>query len=768
MPRFSIIVPVHKVQGYLRECLDSVLCQSFPDTELIAVDDASPDNSGRILDEYAARDTRVTAIHHPANRGVGASRNTGAAAATGDYLLFLDGDDTLAPGSLDALAERLKQDGDPDILYFDHVRTYWWDSVDKSLFGELLASAGTDVFRITERPEFLKLFAMTSNRVYRRDFYRGDPEFAFSDGIYEDALVSYKTMLSAERISCLDRVILQYRQRRTGASTRSPGRNHFVIFDQYARLFAFLDGKPDLVPLHGRLFERAVAHFRFCLNNPDRIPPHLRREFFRLAVRWYRRHLPAGFVPPAELRCFARGGYARLRMRENAARAVRGAARRKRRLRRTLAVRAKAVLYRFHLRRPIDPGLAVYAAYWDRGVHCNPAAIWRKAQELAPHIRAVWVIRKSEVDQVPEGVDYVVPGTRRYWRTVARAKYLINNVNFANAVVKRPGSVHVQTHHGTPLKKMGIDQQRYPASANGMSFRRLLDRVDRWDFSLSANPHSTEVWERVYPSSFQQLESGYPRNDVYVTAGAAEVEAARAALGIPPGRTAILYAPTVRDYQKGYVPRLDFARVCRELGPDFVLLARTHYFHAGDESLRELHERGLVIDVSRHSPVEELCLAADALVTDYSSIMFDYANLDRPIVIHADDWPVYRASRGVYFDLLSGAPGDTPGPVSTSDADFVRIFRDGDWNSPRSAELRTAFRARFCAFDDGLAAERVVRRVLLGEDTPVPYVPLADRTPAPAPSALPGRPRVPAPAGGVTPNGAAPVAGGPPTRKARP
>jgi CDP-glycerol glycerophosphotransferase len=283
-----------------------------------------------------------------------------------------------------------------------------------------------------------------------------------------------------------------------------------------------------------------------------------------------------------------------------------------------------------------------------------------------------------------------------------------------------------------------------------MSFRRLLDRVDRWDVSLSSNPHSTEVWERVYPSSFRQLESGYPRNDVYYTSGPAEVEAARASLGIAPGRTAILYAPTVRDYQKGYVPRLDFARVCRELGPDFVLLTRTHYFHGGDDTLRELHERGLVIDVSRHPSVEQLCLAADALVTDYSSIMFDYANLDRPIVIHADDWPVYRASRGVYFDLLSGEPGDTPGPVSTSDEEFVRVFRGGDWSGDRSAELRAAFRARFCAFDDGRAAERVVRAVFLDDQSPIPYVPLTDRIPAPAPSDLA---RVPEDGGVFSPSG---------------
>ncbi|MFE0631114.1 CDP-glycerol glycerophosphotransferase family protein [Streptomyces sp. NPDC058864] len=745
MPRFSVIVPVHQVQGYLRACLDSVLSQSLPDLEVIAVDDRSPDHCGRILDEYAARDSRVIALHHQENRGVGRARNTGAERATGDYLLFLDGDDTLAPGSLEAVAERLKQDGDPDILYFDHVRTYWWEASEKSVFGDLLASAGTDVFRITERPEFLRLFAMTSNRVYRRAFYR-EHGFAFSDGIYEDALVSYQTMLSAERISCLARAVLEYRQRRSGASTRSPGRNHFVILDQYTRLFDFLDGpgREHLAPLRPMLFERAVSHFLFCLGNPDRIPPRLRGEFFRLAARWYARHLPEGFVPPADkalgYRRLARGSWLLARLGDVPRGVRKELTRRRRRLRRQAAHRAKAALYAYHLRRPLDPNLAVYSAYWDRGVFCNPAAIYHKAREIAPGVHGVWLVRKSDVPRVPKGVDYVVPRTRRYWRLMARATYLISNVNFPNDVRKRPGSVHLQTHHGTPLKKMGIDQQRYPASAKGMSFRRLLERVDRWDYSLSSNPHSSEVWERVYPSSWQHLETGYPRNDVFLTAGAAEVAHARAALGIAPGRTAVLYAPTTRDYQRNFVPRLDVERVCRALGEDFVLLTRIHYFHGEDSRLRALHEEGLLVDVSRHPSVEQLCLAADALVTDYSSIMFDYALLDRPIVVHADDWPVYRESRGVYFDLLSGAPGETPGAVSTSDDELIAAFRDGAWNSPEAAGLRAAFRRRFCAFDDGRAAERVVRRVFLGESEPLPVVPLEARTPAPAPALLAGTP----------------------------
>jgi CDP-glycerol glycerophosphotransferase len=295
-------------------------------------------------------------------------------------------------------------------------------------------------------------------------------------------------------------------------------------------------------------------------------------------------------------------------------------------------------------------------------------------------------------------------------------------------MVKRPGTLHLQTHHGTPLKCMGLDQQRYPASHGSMNFRKLLARVDRWDFCLVANQHSSEVWESAYPSSYEILEYGYPRNDAFFSATDDDIRRIRAELGIAPEKTAILHAPTSREYQKGFTPRLDLERLSHGLGPDTVLLVRAHYSYGAPPELRRLQEQGLVIDVSRHPSVEQLCLAADVLITDYSSVMFDYALLDRPIVIFADDWEIYRASRGVYFDLLSGRPGETPGVVARTEDELIEVFRDGRLNSAESAKLRSAFRQRFCQFDDGRAAERVVKRFLLGESEPAPSIPLA-RTP---------------------------------------
>jgi CDP-glycerol glycerophosphotransferase len=270
------------------------------------------------------------------------------------------------------------------------------------------------------------------------------------------------------------------------------------------------------------------------------------------------------------------------------------------------------------------------------------------------------------------------------------------------------------THHGTPLKRMGLDLARSPVTAARMDFPALLRRAQRWDFSVSQNPFSSVIWERVFPTPFESIESGYPRNDVLATATDDDVRAIRARLGIEPGQTAVLYAPTHREYASGYVHVLDLAKVAEALGPDHVLLARLHYFYGEDPVLRELHRQGRVRDVAAHPSIEELSLAADALVTDYSSLMFDYAVLDRPIVIHAPDWETYRTVRGTYFDLMR----EPPGVVTRTEGELADALRSRAAWGEDATRLRAAFRERFCALDDGRAAERVVRRVWLGERRP--------------------------------------------------
>lgn len=297
MPRFSIIVPAYEVQAFLPECLDSVLSQSFRDFELIAVDDASPDGSGRIIDGYAAGDGRIAAVHLAENAGLGGARNAGLARATGDYLVFLDSDDTLLPGSLAALAARLDRTGDPDVVVFDYARAYESGETVRNTRAGLLARRGPEVFDVLDRPDLLRLLPVVWNKTYRRGWVE-QLGLAFPPGYYEDVAWTYPALLAAARIACLDRVCVLYRQRDGGSILGTESRRHFDVFDQYDRVFAFLDTRPGLERLRPVLFRRMVDHVCAVLNMPRRVPPGARREFFGRGHESFLRHRPAGYAPP--------------------------------------------------------------------------------------------------------------------------------------------------------------------------------------------------------------------------------------------------------------------------------------------------------------------------------------------------------------------------------------------------------------------------------------------------------------------------------------
>ncbi|MGW0879624.1 bifunctional glycosyltransferase/CDP-glycerol:glycerophosphate glycerophosphotransferase [Streptomyces sp. NPDC002671] len=743
MPRFSVIVPAYKVQAYLSECLDSVLSQSYTDLELIAVDDRSPDSCGALIDEYAARDTRVKPVHLPENRGLGEARNAGMAEATGDYLVFLDSDDTLTPDALHAIAGRIKETGEPDVLVYDFARTFWNGEEVHNQVAAPLTQQGPAPFRLEDRPALLRVLMVAWNKACRREFVEA-MGLRFPPGYYEDTPWTYPVLMAAGSIATLDRVCVHYRQRRRGNILGTTSRKHFDIFDQYDRVFAFLAERPELARWRPVLYGRMADHFSTVFTKRDRLPRGSRAEFLRRARAHCRRYHAPGAAVPSRTRLrhtLVRFGLHRtyralqlaMSVRRRTLRSAAG-------LTRALRAGALQLHYRIQLRLPLRADRAVFAAYWGRGHSCNPGALEAAFRAHAPHVRTAWIALPEHQQEIPPGPRRLRPGTAAYWTALARSKYLVNNVNFDRRLKKRPGQVFVQTQHGTPLKHMGLDLQEHPAAARDMDFEELLRGVDKWDYLLSANRHTTLTWERVYPGDYTTLEYGYPRNDVFQQATSADVARVRESLGIPAGTVAVLYAPTHRDYLGSRRPALALERVLRRLGPRFVILARAHYWQEGQPTQGPAAEGALaggggrIIDVSGHPSVESLCLASDVLLTDYSSIMFDYANLDRPIVVHTEDRDTYEATRGTYFDLRAFPPG----AVARTEDELVDIFATGHWRGSRSAQLRAAFRERFCPYDDGRAAERVVRRVVLGETEGLPpFTPLAKRHPVP--SAASGR-----------------------------
>ncbi|MGK4581217.1 glycosyltransferase family 2 protein [Kitasatospora sp. HPMI-4] len=297
MPRFSVIVPVFQVEEYLTECLDSVLTQSCADFELIAVDDRSPDGSGAILDRAAERDERVRVLHLAENVGLGRARNAGLEVATGDYVIFLDSDDTLTPGLLQSVEERLKACADPEILVYDYARTYWDGRVVRSNSAPVFARPGPEVFTLDDRPDLLELLMVVWNKAYRRA-YVDEQGLTFPAGYYEDTPWTFPALLAARSITMLDQVGVHYRQREGGGNIlATASRKHFDVFDQYDRVFAFLDRRPGLAHWRPVVYGRMLHHLNTVVSKPGRIPAGDRREYFRRAARHCARLRPAGYRP---------------------------------------------------------------------------------------------------------------------------------------------------------------------------------------------------------------------------------------------------------------------------------------------------------------------------------------------------------------------------------------------------------------------------------------------------------------------------------------
>ncbi|BDH03525.1 bifunctional glycosyltransferase/CDP-glycerol:glycerophosphate glycerophosphotransferase [Streptomyces seoulensis] len=700
MPRFSVIVPAYEVQAYLAECLDSVLTQSYPDFELIAVDDRSPDGCGAIIDEYAARDPRVRAVHLAENAGLGPARNAGLAEAAGDYLLFLDGDDTLTPHTLRAVADRIERTGEPDVLVFDYARTHWDGTTLRNRLADRLTEDGPAPFTLADRPGLLRVLMVAWNKAYRREFVTREG-LTFPPGFYEDTPWTFPALMTAGSIATLDRVCVHYRQRRRGSILRTTSPRHFDVFDQYDRVFAHLAERPELECWRPELFARMLDHLATVATRPDRLPRGSRAAFLRRARAHCRRHRTPGTpAPPGLRRTLVRLGLHRtfrvLRLAAALRRHTRAAAKRWTRALRAAGLRLH---YRIQRRLPLRTDRALFAARPGPDHGCDPSALRAAFHAHAPHIRTAWL-------GGPAGLR---PGTAAHWTALARSKYLVHNAGFGPGLVKRPGQVFVQTHQGTPLGHTGLDLQERPAVARDTDFAGQLREVDQWDYVLSGNRHSTLTRERVHPGAYTTLEYGCPRNDAFQRAGSADVARLRASLGVPEGAIAVLYVPAHRDHRRTQTPPLDPERLAGRLGPRFTVLTRAPLADPPRAGAR-------LVDVSAHPDLPSLCLASDALLTDFSPLMFDYAGLDRPVVVHTGDWDTFRAVRGAYVDLLARPPG----PLARTEDEVVDVFASGHWRGVRSARLRAAFRDRFCPYDDGDAAERVVRHVVLGRPAGLP------------------------------------------------
>ncbi len=342
-----------------------------------------------------------------------------------------------------------------------------------------------------------------------------------------------------------------------------------------------------------------------------------------------------------------------------------------------------------------------FESFYGRQCGCNPLALREEMVARHPNVPRVWAVRDLSV-AVPEGDEAVVDATTAWWRARAEARWLVVNDWLRARFTPREGQTVLQTWHGTMYKKVGLDRGEQ-LDAEEREF--MLGERKKWDLLLSQNPHSSRVFRESYLSNPPIYEEGYPRNDLLVNGSGEHI---RSVLGIRADQKVVLYAPTWRDDRTELVDYLDVSKLAADLGDGYLVLLRAHSRVIRVGSAAKVGAG--VIDVSTYPNTTDLLLIADIMITDYSSIMFDYAVTGRPMIFFTPDLDDYRDQlRGVYLDLEEVGPG----PVVSTQEEVLATILAIDDVAQRFAERYVQWQADYTPWDDGGSSTRVLDRLLV-------------------------------------------------------
>lgn len=388
------------------------------------------------------------------------------------------------------------------------------------------------------------------------------------------------------------------------------------------------------------------------------------------------------------------------------------------------------------LREREDPKTVLFFSFMGKKFADSPRAIF-EAMIADPQFADwtfVWAFRGYDGTEFTKSfathdrVSVVTYNSRGFFEALARAKYWVTNSHVTDGVMPPPSKVYLQTWHGTPLKRMGADiptegSKMPKKTRNYGSWYQL--QASKWTYLTSQSPYFTEKISAAFRIGALRnpptiLDSGLPRNSKLFANTpelAVHAEEIRSRLGIAAGKKIALYAPTFRDNQHssaiGYTYNLgvDFQKLRRELGNDWVVLFRAHYFVANSLNFDEFE--GFVYDVSAFDDINDLFVAADVLVTDYSSSMVDFANTLKPILIYAYDLDEYgNELRGFYIPIT-----EFPGPVFTTQDELAESLNALDRIAAEWADRRDEFRKTYTPWDSAGSTQRVIDAVFRSLET---------------------------------------------------
>ncbi|WP_425320372.1 CDP-glycerol glycerophosphotransferase family protein [Neobacillus soli] len=382
-----------------------------------------------------------------------------------------------------------------------------------------------------------------------------------------------------------------------------------------------------------------------------------------------------------------------------------------------IALKAYKILFQFVSILPRKQNLIIFESFLGKQYSCNPRAIYEYLKVHHPEYELIWSVDpRFEKGFIDKGIPFARRFSIKWLFLMSRARFWVTNSRMPLWIPKPKNTIYLQTWHGTPLKKLAGDMKEVlmPGTTTEQYKQNFFQETRNWDYLISPNRYSSEIFRRAFQFEKEMIESGYPRNDIfYKPERDAIAEQFKETHHLPKDKKIILYAPTWRDNQYYQVGKykldlhLDLDMLREELGDEYIVIMRMHYLVAENFDLSAFE--GFAYDFSRHEDIQELYVISDVLITDYSSVFFDYANLKRPMIFFTYDLEEYKDDiRGFYFDFEEKAPGPL---VETTEEviEAVKALSDKKFSN----EKMNDFYQRFCYLEDGHAAERVVKEVIL-------------------------------------------------------
>ncbi len=352
---------------------------------------------------------------------------------------------------------------------------------------------------------------------------------------------------------------------------------------------------------------------------------------------------------------------------------------------------------------PINPKQIIFESMWGSKFSCNPKHLYEFIDKNYPEYECIWSLEDPRTPISGNG-KRVKRGSLEYFYYLATSKYFVNNVNFEDAYEKRDGQIEIQTMHGTPLKTLGLDAKdtRFTKAQE----ENYIRKNSRWNYLIVQGNFMTEIAPHCYGCNPELLKTGYPRTDTLFQNNTDDkIKDLKEKLGLPLDKKIILYVPTWRVKNK-FDMQLDIEKMRETLSDDYILLIRLHHFCSAGYTIPA--DDKFVFDFNKYHSVEDLYLLCDILITDYSSVMFDYGVLKKPMIFFTYDIKEYAENlRGMYFDIEKEAPGPL---VYTSD-ELISVISNIDEELGKCKGRIEAFNNKYVNFECADSCEKIIETV---------------------------------------------------------